>query len=68
MADESENWNAIVQKLLEKYTQVELSDLTDVNQSTISELSRGVEKPFLSYKNGKSLLEVYRNLENEKGS
>lgn len=59
------NWNEIVQALLKRYSQVELNKLTNVSQSTISSLSRGIEMPYLSYKNGHSLLQAYENMKNE---
>ncbi|MCG7412265.1 helix-turn-helix domain-containing protein [Moraxella nonliquefaciens] len=51
------NWQEIVAKLLEHRTQPELSKLTGVPQSTISQLLNGKPRKRLTFDNGMALLE-----------
>ncbi|AKG07104.1 hypothetical protein AAX06_01730 [Moraxella bovoculi] len=50
------DWKSVINALLKNRTQAELSGLTGVPQSTISELLRGKPKERLSFNNGASLL------------
>lgn len=53
------NFTEIVRYLLEFNTQMELQDKTGVHQHVISQLSRGVSKPHITYKYGHALVTEY---------
>ncbi|MDH2272973.1 helix-turn-helix transcriptional regulator [Moraxella porci] len=60
------DWQKIVEKLLEKRTQKELSEETGISQGTISEIKRGSKKERLSYQTGVSLLTLYdKDMQND---
>lgn len=63
---QSIDWTIIVRDLLEHHTQVELSKITGVHQSVISDLYRGMPKPQLTYTYGKALLDAHNQLSKQK--
>lgn len=56
---EKPNWQTIIPDLLENRKQTELSELTGVPQSTISDLKNGRGKVRLSFENGRALLNAW---------
>lgn len=55
---EKPNWQEVINQLLQNRTQKELSKITGVPQSTISDMKNGKPKKRLPYDSGIALLKV----------